>query len=308
MSGTANSGAAAGTRDLAVAVDVLVEGVHFPPATAAADVGHKALAVNLSDLAALGARPLSAQIASCGSDRDPSWWEAAGAGMAALAATHGVEISLLARHLHPPPPGGAETRVLAVQVIGDLEGCAPLLRSAAQPGDDLWVSGTLGDAALGLAALRGEVTLGPEARAHALARLSRPAPRVALGLALRGLAHAAIDCSDGLAQDLGHVAAASAVAVEIEAAAIPLSAALRGAVSPERALALALAGGDDYELCFTCPPRARPALAALGATPGCPLTRIGRVLAGRGVRLIDARGAPLPVPAGYRHFSPGPGQ
>ena len=282
---------AAGTDDLVLAKDALVQGVHFlagdPPAT----IAQKALRVNLSDLAAMGARPMGYLLALVRPPGiDDAWLEAFVAGLAADQAAYGVSL-LGGDTVRTPGP-----LVLSVTVLGRVAPGTALLRRGAEPGDDVWVSGTLGDAALGLLVRQGGWTPGDEdAAAFLVDRYRLPRPRIALGDRLRGLAHACQDVSDGLVQDLGHVARASGVAITIEAPSIPLSDAARDA--PE-ALTSALTGGDDYELAFTAPIAARIRLQALARELSLPLTRIGRVAGGGGVAVLGARGERLDLACG----------
>ncbi len=287
----------AGTQ-LAISSDMLVAGRHFFEDVNPEHLGHKALAVNLSDLAACGARPLAFTLALALPEVHEPWLAAFARGLWALADAHGCELI-----------GGDTTRGplnICITVLSETEG-QPLLRSAARPGDELYVSGTLGDARLALQALQGQQALPPELLAQARQRLEQPTPRVALGLALRGIAHAAIDLSDGLRGDLGHVLKASGVGavVEAEAAASLLAAARhpdwRGSASA--ALEAVLAGGDDYELAFTAPPAAREAVLQAARQTRTPVTRVGRIEAEPGLRVLDAQGRPLPLQAAsFDHF------
>jgi thiamine-monophosphate kinase len=278
-------------RELAVAMDTLVAGVHFLVGTRAHDIGWKALAVNLSDLAAMGAVPAWALLSMTLPDADRSFVEGLAEGFAALAAPHRVALV-----------GGDTTRgplSVTVAVHGFLPSGQGLLRSGAQVGDVVMVTGTLGDAAAGLRLVgsgRGEVLV---------ARLDRPSPRVSAGGALRGVATACIDVSDGLVADLGHICAASGVAAELDPALLPRSEALRASFADSEAIAFALTGGDDYELCFTVPSQHVVAVSAEMARLGCGATRIGRIVAGQGVRLADADGQWRAVSAGgWDHFPP----
>ncbi|PWG62146.1 thiamine-phosphate kinase [Sediminicurvatus halobius] len=281
-------------RPQALALDTLVADVHFPADAAAADVGHKALAVNLSDLAAMGATPQWALLALTLPKVDEPWLEGFAAGFGALATAHGVALV-----------GGDVTRgplTVSVQVIGCLAGPA-LRRDGARPGDRVWLSGRPGEAAAGLAAWQSGA--GEDRRwARLLRRLHRPTPRVALGQALAGVASAAIDVSDGVAADAGHIAAASGVGIELRADWLPLSRRLRAWAGDRAAVDLALNGGDDYELCFTAPAAADSALGSLAAAQSLPLTPIGRVTEGAGLRVRDARGREL-AGGGYQHFGGG---
>ncbi|MEQ8515473.1 MAG: thiamine-phosphate kinase [Chromatocurvus sp.] len=268
--------------ELVVSVDTLVEGVHFPQDTFPEDVGYRCVAVAASDLAAMGARPLAMTLALTVPEVDDFWLHAfsEGVGQASTA-------------FRLPLVGGDTSRgpcVISVQVFGVIERGRALLRAGAQPGDAVFVSGSLGDAAAGLALLQSRWQ--PEAAygEYLLGRYYRPSPRLALGEQLAGIASAAIDVSDGLLQDLGHIAAASGCAIEIRADDLPLSAALRSHPDREQQLAWALGGGDDYELCITVP--------AGQETPEG-FTRIGEVREGQGVR---CEGTSIPEQTGYTHF------
>jgi thiamine-monophosphate kinase len=288
---------------LAVSSDLLLEGRHFLSTVAPERLGHKALAVNLSDLAACGARPLGFTLGLALPAVDADWLEGFSTGLLALARAHGCALV-----------GGDTTRgplAIAVTVFGEVPPGQALLRSGARPGDDVWVSGTLGDARLALEVFRGTLAVPAEVFAAARARLEQPTPRVALGLALRGLATAAIDVSDGLLGDLGHVLRASGVGARIDAdAALGLLAA-RGQAGAQalpdlaRQRALVLAGGDDYELAFTAPAGRRAEVEAAGRASATPVTRIGQVVDGAGVQLVDAQGQALPVQdfASFDHFA-----
>jgi thiamine-monophosphate kinase len=275
----------AGSEDLVVVKDALVEGVHFLPDDPPATIARKALRVNLSDLAAMGAKATHYLVAMVRPPRlDDRWLEAMVVGLADDQAAFGVSL-LGGDTVATPGP-----LVLAVTALGRVPPGEALSRAGARPDEDVWVSGTLGDAAQGLAILRGAWSP-PEADAAALvARYRVPQPRLALGGRLRGIATACQDVSDGLVQDMGHIAARSGVAVTIDAAALPLSDAAREA--PD-ALTCALSGGDDYELLFTSPPDRRLQIAALARELGIPLTRIGRTADGRGVVVVDAAGTPI---------------
>ena len=290
-------------HELAISTDMLVAGTHFFPDTDPERLGHKALAVNLSDIAAMGARPTSALLSLALPAADEAWIAAFARGFFALADQH--EVELVGGDTTRTPAGG--TLTLNVTILGEVPFGEAVRRSGAQAGDDLWVSGTLGDAALGLAALHDAVNLDAAQRDACIARLEMPTPRIALGLALRGVAHAMLDLSDGLAGDLAHIARASAVTAQVELDALPLSAALRG---QPRALALrcALAGGDDYELCFTAPAGARAQVVAAGAAAAVAVTRIGIIgtaAAGASpVSYLNAGGHVVDLGlAGYDHFA-----
>lgn len=263
---------------LAVSSDMLVEGRHFLPTVAPRRLGHKALAVNLSDLAACGAKPLAFTLALALPRVDETLLAGFAQGLLALADAHDCELI-----------GGDTTQGpfnICITVFGEVPAGQALLRSGAKPGDDLYVSGTLGDARLALEAFRGNVALDGDALERVRVAMETPQPRVALGLALRGIATSAIDVSDGLLGDLGHVLRRSGVGAEVWADALPRSATLR--VLP---LALqrecTLAGGDDYELVFTAPPSQAAAVANAARTAGVKVTQIGSIGEASGLRLLD---------------------
>ncbi len=301
---------APGTQ-LAISCDMLVEGRHFVSTLDPFKLGHKALAVNLSDLAACGARPLAFSLALALPRADESWLAPFSQGLLALADAHGCELI-----------GGDTTQGplnICITVFGEVPVVAgrsqALLRSGAQAGDDLYVSGNLGDARLALEVFRGTVSV-PEAVFNAArVRLETPTPRVALGLALRGVANAAIDVSDGLLGDLGHILQQSGVGATMDAdvatalvAAHAYCTAATGQfdtnIAPEQWRRWALSGGDDYELLFTAPVARREAVAAAAAGSLTPVTRIGQIEAERGLRLVDAQGQPVPNRyASFDHFA-----
>jgi thiamine-monophosphate kinase len=275
---------------LAVSSDMLVEGRHFLSTVEPARLGHKALAVNLSDLAACGAKPLAFTLALALPAVDEAWLEGFSRGLFALAEAHGCELV-----------GGDTTRGplnLCITVFGEVPPGAALLRSGARAGDDVWVSGTLGDARLALEVFRGTLTLPAAAFERARRRMETPVPRVALGLALRGIATAALDVSDGLVGDLRHILEASGVGATLDADAAAARVAL-GAPDADAGLDIdtlrlcALSGGDDYELAFTAPAAERAAVEAAGRSAGTPVARIGRIDAEPGLRIVDAAGAPV---------------
>lgn len=279
-------------KRLVVAMDTLNAGVHFPVETTPADIGWKSLAANLSDLAAMAATPTWCTLSLSLPQPDATWLDGFLDGFLELAARHGVALV-----------GGDTTRgplLVCVTAHGLVDPSAALLRSAARVDDDLWVTGTLGDAAAALRQWQSQRPVGPLLRA----RLDRPIPRVAAGLALAGIAHACIDVSDGLLADLGHVCRASRVGAELDVDALPASDALIAEFDPATRRELQVAGGDDYELCFTAPKTAR--LAVRDAMDACDVsvTRIGRITGDAGnILLRDAAGAAWPPPrAGYVHF------
>ena len=283
-------------QTLAVSTDTLVSGVHFPKDTAPFDIGWKSLAVNLSDLAAMGATPAWATLALTLPDADAAWTAAFVDGFAALARE--FDLALV---------GGDTTQgplSITVTVHGFVPESLALRRSGAKVGDAVFVTGTLGDAAAGLALLQGPGVAG-KAQEYLLARLNRPTPRVAQGLLLRARAHACIDVSDGLVADLGHICHASAVGAEIDLALLPASPALLGLVAAEACVPLQLAGGDDYELCFSAAPAIATELLNDLARSGCAATRIGRIVAEPGVRVRAVDGSLVASPRpGWEHFSP----
>jgi thiamine-monophosphate kinase len=281
---------------LALTTDTLCEGTHFLPGADPRRLGHKALAVNLSDLAAMGADPRWFLLAIALPDVDEAWLEAFAEGMFAIADAYAIELI-----------GGDTTRgprTITITALGTLPAGYALRRDAAQAGDDVWLSGSTGDAALGLAHLKGRVALAPDAAARCVERLEAPVPRVALGQRLRGIAAAAIDVSDGLLADLGHVLERSKVAAEVDFEALPRSADLRACANRTLADECLLAGGDDYELVFTAGTDKRAAVEAAGRAAGVPVTRIGSIVAGAPeVRLLDRAGRPLDVGRrGFDHF------
>jgi thiamine-monophosphate kinase len=280
---------------LAVSSDMLVSGTHFFPDADPFMLGHKTLAVNLSDMAAMGATPRWATLAIALPAADETWLERFSAGFFALAQQHGVELI-----------GGDTTRGplnLCVTILGEVPAQHALKRSGAQPGDEVWVSGTLGDAALALAHLQGRVALSGEALAACAQVLHQPQPRVALGLALRGIASSAIDISDGLLADLGHILDASHAAAEIDLALLPVSSVMRAYVKLPLGQKCALSGGDDYELCFTAPAVRHAEITSVSARLGLPLACIGKIVAGRGCIVHDAAGNRLNLGnGGYEHF------
>ena len=283
----------AGT-ELVAAVDTLVAGVHFPHDSPPASVGHRALAVNLSDLAAMGARPAWALLALTLPRADESWLSEFAAGMAALARAH--DIALV---------GGDTTSgplCITVQALGHVPRSAALLRSGGGAGDALFVSGTPGDAAAGLAIEQGRLAASGAAAAHLRERFLYPAPRVALGERLRGYASACIDVSDGLLGDAGKLARASGCGVEINYDAVPLSEALLSAVGAERARELALTGGDDYELCFSVRPAHVGRLLAELPPERWGYTRIGTVRASAGADILRDGAVISFSHSGYDHF------
>ncbi|MFT3760704.1 thiamine-phosphate kinase [Thauera sp.] len=282
---------------LAISTDMLVSGTHFFADTDPHDLGWKTLAVNVSDLAAMGAEPRWAFLALALPTADEGWLSAFARGFFACADTFGVDLA-----------GGDTTRGplnLAVTIIGEVPAGDAITRAGACAGDELWVSGQPGLAALGLAALRDESVLDDPGRQRCVAALQRPQPRVALGLALRGLASAMLDVSDGLLGDLAHILAQSRAGATIDDGALPLAELLATGAPAEKARACLLAGGDDYELLFTAPAAARARIEALSHRLALPLHRIGRITSQPGECLLhtaDGR-EQLLRPSGYDHFA-----
>jgi thiamine-monophosphate kinase len=288
--------APAAGMQLAISTDMLVEGRHFFPGADPTALGHKTLAVNLSDLAAMGATPVAFTLALSLPAADPAWLAPFSGGLLALADAHGCTLI-----------GGDTTKgplTFSITVFGNVPPGKALRRDAAQPEDDIWVSGQLGDARLALAHYRNELVLDEASLTVAAERMHRPQPRIALGPALCGVAHAALDVSDGLIGDLGHILKRSAVGATVDIDAIPVGHALRSQPR-ETQRRFALTGGDDYELCFTAPPERRSTVVAAADAAGIAVTRIGSIDAAPGLRLTDSAGALLDFSAAsFDHFSP----
>ncbi|MDC7823552.1 thiamine-phosphate kinase [Pseudomonas sp. BLCC-B13] len=277
-------------QQLAVSTDTLVAGVHFPQPCDPFLLGQRALAVSVSDLAAMGAEPLGFTLALTLPEADPAWLEGFARGLSQMAGQCAIALV-----------GGDTTRgplSLTLSVFGQLLAGQALTRTGARPGDLLCVGGSLGDAAAALPLVLGQQAAAGAAADYLLQRYWAPQPQLALGQWLRGRATAALDISDGLLADCGHIAKASAVALQIERDSLPLSAALR-TLAGERAVDCALSGGDDYRLAFTLPAQYLPALQAQWPE----VVVIGRAVAGQGVQLLDGAGRRLDPPsAGYQHF------
>jgi len=277
--------------ELALAADTIVEGIHFPASLSPEDIGHRVLAVNLSDMAAMGAEPAWALLTLTLPRAEPEWLRGFSGGLHELARRCGVQVV-----------GGDTTAgplTATVAIAGFVPPGQALRRTGARPGDEVWVSGTPGDAAAGLAALTGRLEAPAEVIEALVRRFTRPEPRVPLGLVLRGVATACIDVSDGLAGDLGKLCAASGVAARVDSTCLPRSAALRSAVDPEAARRFVLTGGDDYELLFTLSPGTDAAPLERGA--GVALTRIGTMAAGYGLTL-DGDALDRDALHGFDHF------
>ncbi len=282
--------------ELAVSTDMLVAGRHFLSDADTYLLGHKTLAVNLSDLAAMGARPRWATLSLALPEANEAWLEAFSQGFFDLAVRHGVDLV-----------GGDTTRGplnLCVTIFGEVAQGRALKRSGAKAGDDVWVSGNLGGAALGLKHLLGDASLSQDEAQACMQRLHAPEPRVALGLALPGLAEAAIDISDGFLADLSHVLDQSGVGADVELARLPAHPAVAARLEDPLAQWCLLAGGDDYELCFTARTEQRQAIQVLGAKLGVSVTRVGRISPSQGLRLLGPQGQAVEQELqGYDHFA-----
>ena len=283
-------------NELAISTDMLLADRHFFADDDPEALGHKALAVNLSDLAAMGATPRWALLAIALPEAKEGWLSHFAGGWFALAEQQGVSLI-----------GGDTTRgplAISVTIMGEVARGQALRRSGAKVGDEIWVSGTLGDAALALAYLQRRITITPHAAAAVLPRLHRPTPRVKLGQKLLGVAHSAIDISDGLLADLGHVLQASKLGAEIRLDALPLSETLQAYWSEDVARHAALAGGDDYELCFTAAPAQHAAILKIAKSLKIPLSRIGQVTREPGLILRDTDNRILNLEgSGFDHFA-----
>lgn len=286
-------------RELVVTTDMLVAGRHFRHDADPEKLGHKALAVNLSDIAAMGATPRWATLALALPRADSRWLAAFARGFMRLARRHGVDLV-----------GGDTTRgplTICVEIGGEVPAGGALRRDGARVGDDVWVSGVLGDAALALVAARSRIGLTRGERAALEHRLHAPNARLALGASLRGIARSAIDVSDGLVADLGHICERSRVAAVVDFAGLPVSATMRRHLGRRAARAALLAGGDDYELVFTAGRAARGAIARISRRLRLRLSRIGKITRQRNgaplVTVLDAGGRPMAIKrGGYEHF------
>ena len=281
---------------LAVSSDMLLEGRHFSPQDSPAGLGHKSLAVNLSDLAAMGATPRWATLSIALPEADDAWLTAFARGLFRMADLHGIELV-----------GGDTTRgplTISITVMGEVPPGQALRRDGARAGDDIWVSGVLGSAAMALAYRQGRVSMDQVDAARVLPALYLPMPQVELGIALRGIAHSAIDISDGLLGDLGHILERSNMGATLEFAALPTLPVVQAYLHEAVARNCVLAGGDDYELCFTAPPSRRDAVLAAATDADVAVTRIGRIQAEPGLTVLDADGRALTLDqTGYDHFA-----
>jgi len=281
-------------QEIVVTADAMVAGVHFLDGDPPGEIARKLLRVNLSDLAAMAARPLGYVLtAAWPAALDDDWIAAFAAGLAADQAE--FEVALMGGDTVATP--GPLT--LSLTAFGEVPAGAALCRSGARPGDFLFVSGCIGDAGAGLALAQDRATADPATTAALLARYRLPRPRLALGQALRGVASACIDVSDGLLADLGHIVTASGVGAEVLLDSVPLSPGCRRLSTPEAAVA----AGDDYELLFTAPPAAVERIPLLASRSGVAISRIGRIDAAGGIRVLRADGTPVKIAAtGFRHF------
>ena len=282
--------------ELAVSTDMLVAGRHFFSDADPFQLGYKSLAVNLSDMAAMGARPHWATLSLCVPGVDERWLSAFSQGFFSIAHEYGVDLV-----------GGDTTRgplLISVQIMGEVPVGQALRRDGAKPGDEIWVSGHLGDAALALAHLQHRMVLMPHEAALCLPALHMPTPRIELGQHLREVANSAIDISDGLLADLGHILERSNVAAEIEFTNLPASDTLRKYLHMTEVTHCLLAGGDDYELCFTAPVAHHEDVVSLSHQLKLTLTCIGKIKAGKGLALMDSRGKSISYTAtGFDHFA-----
>jgi thiamine-monophosphate kinase len=282
--------------ELAASTDMLVAGRHFMPDADPILLGHKTLAVNLSDLAAMGALPRWAMLSLALPEADEAWLEHFSRGFFELAQR--FEVGLI---------GGDTTRgplTLCVTILGEVATGQALRRDAARAGDDIWLSGYLGGAALGLRHIAGQIDLSAAEARACLSRLHTPEPRVSLGLALAGVAHAAIDISDGFMADLGHILARSGVGAEVLFAALPAHPAVAFRLSEPLVRQCLLAGGDDYELCFTAAPDQAQVILDAAASVGVKVTRAGRITSELGLRILGPDGRAMKLERrGYDHFA-----
>lgn len=281
-------------KQLAISSDMLVSGRHFFPDADPFGLGHKCLAVNLSDLAAMGAKPLAFTLALSLPEANRDWLDRFSKGLLSLAAEH--DCTLI---------GGDTTKGplnICITIFGEINPGHALRRDAAQVGDDIWISGDIGDARLALAGYWKEIKLSPEQHRQAAVRMHKPTPRIALGMALCGIAHAALDISDGLIGDLGHILERSKIGASLEVDKLPAGLMLQSQPQELRRR-FTLAGGDDYELCFTAPIQQREQVIAAGLRTGTAVTRVGKIERELGLRLHDQNGLPLALELkSFDHF------
>lgn len=282
-------------QQLALSIDTLNSGVHFPIDAHPTDIAQRSLAVAVSDLAAMGAKPLAFTLSLCIPSVEEIWLQDFSAGLKRAAQRYGMTLI-----------GGDTTKgplSLAIQVHGVVPIHQAIRRSGADVGDGIFVTGSLGDAAAALAFIKGQLHTSAQQQAFLLSRFYQPEARINVGENLRGTATAAIDISDGLLADLGHILKASGVGAELYCADLPLSATVRDVCSAEDGLRYALNGGDDYELCFTVSPDCREQMTGLAERLDVPITEIGRIVMGDSIQCLDHKGQPLDVAsAGYQHF------
>ena len=281
--------------DLAVSTDTMVSGTHFFPDVDPENLGHKALAVNLSDMAAMGAMPYWAMLALTLPNVDHAWLAAFAKGFFDLAQEYNVSLI-----------GGDTTRgplTMTVTIMGEVPAGAALRRGGAKAGNDVWVTGNIGDAALAVAHRHGRIVLAEADYHEAVMRLYEPTPRVSVGQSLRGLATSAIDVSDGLLADLTHICRLSGVGATVDLASVPVSSIGAKHINSDEGRNAILAGGDDYELCFTAHPNSRESIDDLTDVFGIPITRVGQIKRGKGVSLLGSDGKPVKIDGrGYDHF------
>ena len=281
--------------DLAVSTDTMVSGTHFFPDVDPENLGHKALAVNLSDMAAMGAMPYWAMLALTIPNVDHAWLAAFAKGFFDLAQEYNVSLI-----------GGDTTRgplTMTVTIMGEVPAGAALRRGGAKAGNDVWVTGNIGDAALAVAHRHGRIVLAEADYREAVQRLYEPTPRVSVGQSLRGLATSAIDVSDGLLADLTHICRLSGTGATIDLASVPVSSIGAKHIHSDEGRNAILAGGDDYELCFTAHPNSRESIEDLTDVFGIPITRVGQIKRGKGVSLLGSDGKPVKIDGrGYDHF------
>lgn len=283
-------------QQLALSIDTLASGRHFPEDANPYQLAQRALAVSVSDLAAMGAKPMAFTLALTMPSVDTNWLDGFSRGLRFAAEQYKI-----------PLIGGDTTQgplTLTLQVHGSVPAGSVLKRSTAQPGDVICVTGTVGDAAAALAVIEDRLAVDGQQREYLLQRFYAPAARIDIGQALLGIANAAIDISDGLLADLGHIAKASNVAAVINADQLPLSAVISQLVEKPQALTYALTGGDDYELCFTVPQENLAQLKALDQQFSLRITEVGTIVPGSGVQCVDGEGNPMAIDlAGYQHFN-----